>query len=126
MKAFRIEEAQLADPVALARFRDELAVGHAAYKIGLRMAIKDRGSRTRRGAGSVNALALQARNHLDFDRQIPSQETEPDLGTARQRLEDLGVKLAAARSEIEGKTVTLGMLLEREVKAIDRAARADA
>jgi hypothetical protein len=89
------------------------------------MSIKDRGNRTRRGAGSVNALALQARNYLDFDKQIPAQETEPDLGTARQRLEDLGEKMAGAASEREGKTVTLAMLLEREVRAIDKA-RVDA
>jgi hypothetical protein len=125
LKAYRIEETALGDPPTLARFRTELEGGLARYKIGLRMSIKDRGNRTRRGAGSVNALALQARNYLDFDKQIPAQETEPDLGTARQRLEDLGEKMAGAASEREGKTVTLAMLLEREVRAIDKA-RVDA
>jgi hypothetical protein len=125
LKAYRIEESALEDPATLARFRAELEGGLARYKIGLRMSIKDRGNRTRRGAGSVHALALQARNHLDFDKQIPAQEAEPDLGTARQRLEDLGEKMAAAASEREGKTVTLAMLLEREVRAVDKA-RADA
>jgi len=117
LKAYGIEEAALADAGVLARFRTELERGLARFKIGLRMSIKDRGNRTRRGAGSVNALALQARNHLDFDKQVPAQETEPDLGTARQRLEDLGEKMAAAASDREGKTVTLAMLLLREVKA---------
>ena len=126
LKAYGIDEGQLADPVMLARFRQELETGLARYKIALRMAIKDRGNRTRRGAGSVNALALQARNHLDFDKLIPAQETEPDLGTARQRLADLGAKMASAVSEREGRTVTLAMLLEREVRAVEKAASRDA
>jgi len=125
-KAYQIEESALAEPITLARFRLELESGLARYKIALRMAIKDRGNRTRRGAGSVNALALQARNHLDFDKQIPAQETEPDLGTARQRLADLGAKLAAAASEREGRTVTLATLIEREVRAGEKGAGAGA
>ena len=126
IKAYGLEESALADPATLMRFRAELEAGLARYKIALRMMIKDRGTRTRRGAGSVNALALQARNLLDFDKQIPAQETEPDLGTARQRLEDLGEKMATAASEREGKTVTLAMLIERELRAVTKAAGANA
>jgi hypothetical protein len=124
LKAYRIEETALGDPATLARFRTELEGGLARYKIGLRMSIKDRGNRTRRGAGSVNALALQARNYLDFDKQLPAQESEPDLGTARQRIKDLVVKLALARSDIEGKRVTPLELLSREAGAVQAAANA--
>jgi hypothetical protein len=126
VKAFGITEADLADQAALALFRKAMEVGYARFKIELRKTIRERSLRTRRGAGSVNAQALQAREHLGYDSQKPAQETEPDLGTARQRLEDLGEKLAGAASEREGKTVTLAMLLQREVRAVEKAARGDA
>jgi hypothetical protein len=110
----------LDDPSNLLRFRDEIAKGHAAYKLELRQTIRARGlkSRVRENevAGSVNALGLQARNVLDWDKQIPGQETEPDLGTARERIKDLLAKAAKARSEIEGKVVTVLDLLAREAE----------
>ncbi len=101
----------------LAEFRNELAVGHARYAVELRMEIRRRGQRTTKSAGSVNALALQARNVLDWDKQLPAQETEPDLGTARQRLRDLFAQLARARTEIEGRPVSVLELLHRESEA---------
>lgn len=117
VRALEIADEALSDPVVLARFRDELARGHARYAIELRQTIRRRGQRTTETAGSVNALSLQARNILDWDKQLPAQETEPDLGTARQRLRDLFVKLAENRSEIEGKAVTVLQLLHREAHA---------
>jgi len=114
VRAFEIPDAALSAPAILTRFRDEIARGHARQAVDLRTEIQRRGRRTTRGAGSVNALSLQARNILDWDKQLPAQETEPDLGTARQRLKDLFVKLAQARSEIEGKKVTVLELLHRE------------
>ena len=101
----------------LTEFRSELAACHARYAVELRQEIRRRGKRSAKNAGSVNALALQARNVLDWDRQLPNQETEPDLGTARQRLRDLFVQLARARSEVEGRTVTVLDLLHREAQA---------
>lgn len=114
MRALVIVDAALEDPAQLARFREEISIGHARYQLELREQIKRRGNRSTRNAGSVNALALQARNILDWDRQIPAQEPEPDLGTARQRLRDLFGRLAAARSDIEGKRVDVIELLYRE------------
>ena len=107
-------EPMLADQTLLTRFRDELARGHASYRLQLRTAIKRRGLRSWERSGSVNALALQARNILEWDKQIPTQEMEPDLGTARQRLRDLLVKLAEARTKIEGRRVTPLALLYHE------------
>ena len=120
IRGLEIAEASLQDQATLARFRDVIAVGRARYLLELRKTIKARGLRTRKGAGSVNALALQARNQLDWDKLLPSQETEPDLGTARQRLKDLLVRAAAARSEIEGKRVTPLDLLDRESRAVEK------
>jgi hypothetical protein len=125
IRALGISELALADPVNLTRFRDELARGHALYKLELRQTIRQRGQRSSKSAGSVNALALQARNILEWDKQLPTQETEPDLGTARQRLRDLFVKLSQSRSEIEGKPVTVLELLHREAET-DRPAGAAA
>jgi hypothetical protein len=123
VRAFEISDASLSDPAILTRFRDEIARGHARQAVDLRVEIQRRGKRTARGSGSVNALSLQARNILDWDKQIPAQDVEPDLGTARQRLRDLFVKLAQARSEIEGKRVTALELLHREALADSKRER---
>ena len=117
VRALRITESALSDAATLATLREELAAGHAIYELELRKTIRNRGLVSKRNAGSVNALSLQARNILEWDRQIPTQETEPDLGTARQRLRDLFVKLAQSRSEIEGRPVTPLELLHREAQA---------
>jgi hypothetical protein len=113
VRGLGISDEALADPIVLARFRAEINAGHARYQLELRKSIRRRGLKTTKAAGSVNALALQARNILDWDKQLPSQETEPDLGTARQRLRDLFVKLAESRSDIEGRKVTALELLHR-------------
>jgi hypothetical protein len=116
-----LPQGALDDPASLLRFREEIAKGHAAYKLELRQMIRSRGLKGRlkdnEVAGSVNALGLQARNILDWDKQIPAQETEPDLGTARERLKVLLSKAAKARSDIEGKIVTVLDLLVREAEA---------
>lgn len=117
IRGLRLAIEALNDPEQLARFRDELAIGHAHYKLELRKSIRRRGQRTSETAGSVHALALQARNVLDWDSQIPAQETEPDLQTARQRLRDLVVRLAYSRSEVEGRPVTPLELLHREAQS---------
>lgn len=104
----------LEDPAHLTRFRDEVASGHALNRLDLRRLIRRRGLRGSPLAGSVNALSLLARNYLDWDSQIPVLETVPDLQTARERLGNLLGRLAAARSLIEGRTVTPLELLWRE------------
>ncbi len=113
IRGLAIPEAALQDPAVLARFRAAIDAGHGRYKLALRRSINRRGQRTTDKAGSVNALALQARNVLDWDKQLPTQEAEPDLTTARQRLRDILERLAKARTQVEGKPVTLVELLAR-------------
>lgn len=112
--ALGITEAMLQDRPTADRFKITIDRGHAVYKLALRDQIKARGHRTSKGAGSVNALALQARNHLDWDRDIPQQMMAPDLVGARERLRDTLTRLAAARSEIEGKVITPLEVIYRE------------
>lgn len=125
VRALGIPDVLLEDAANLTQFRDEIARGLAIYKLELHKTIKQRGRKTTKSAGSVNALALQARNVLEWDKQLPTQEVEPDLGTSRQRLRDLLTKLAQSRTEIEGQTVTALELLHREAEA-DRQQQAAA
>jgi hypothetical protein len=117
IRGLGIPDEALQDPATLAQLRAEITAGHARQKLELRRTIRNRGLKTLKGAGSVNALALQARNVLEWDKELPTQEVEPDLGTARQRLRDLLVKLAQARTEVEGRKVTPLELLHREAQA---------
>ena len=114
VRALGIPGAALDDSASLARFREEIARGGGVLRLRLRARIDARGRKTSRTSGSVNALSLQARNHLDWDKLLPSQETEPDLSTARPRLRDLVVRLAAAQSETYGRTISPLELLARE------------
>lgn len=116
IRALGLPDALLADAGVLTKFRAEIVSGHARYAIDLRQQIRRRGLRTSNTSGSVNALALQARNILDWDKLLPAQESEPDIATARQRLRDLFVKLAQSTSEVEGRTVTALELLHREAQ----------
>ena len=108
------------DAVATDRFKTLVARGHARHRVDLELRINRRGVRTSEADGSVNILALQARNKLDWDRQIPTQEAEPDLGTARLRLGDLLVRLAQQTSQVARRHVSvLEMLkLEADVGAV--------
>lgn len=115
--AYALPLARLELPGVKERFQRTMREGHAVYEIQLRLDIKWRGKYTKRNAGSVNALALQARNILDWDRGLEGQDQAPDLGTARQRLRDLFEKLAKARTDIEGRPVSILELLHREAIA---------
>lgn len=120
--ALGITEAVLQDRVVADRFRAAIVRGHAQFKVGLREQIKLRGNKTNKGAGSVNALALQARNHLDWDREVPQQLAAPDLAGARERLRDTLIRLAAARSEVEATVISPLEIIYRE--AFGRGAEA--
>ena len=74
------------------RFDVTLARGHARYRLWVRKEIKARGAKTHKGAGSVNLLALLARNLLAFDR-AGGPYTPPDLTGARERVRDVVEKL---------------------------------
>lgn len=124
--ALEITDAQLG-PAETERLRNEIAKGHAVYRLKLREEIARRGRKTRSDGtdGSVNALALQARNTLDWDKQVPTQEVPPDLGTARQRLGDLILRLAQHASSVEGRRVSPLEIVHRESQRDERAAAAD-
>lgn len=113
--ALGITEAMLQDRETAEKFRRVLAKGHASYKLELREQIWRRGTRTTEKAGSVYAQALQARNHLDWDRDTLQHQLPPDLTGARDRLRETFQRLATARSEIEGRKITPLELVHREV-----------
>lgn len=113
--ALGLDEQHLrASPAALDKFRGIVARGHAWCRVNLQVEIDERSRRTHRNAGSVNVLALRARNLLGWDRQRRDVATEPDLTTARERLRARLMKLAEQRSQAEWRPVTPAMILARE------------
>lgn len=81
----------LQDPVTQERIRGEVERGNTKFKLRLRRAIKKRGIED----GSVNSLALMARNALDWDQQLAQQgQQQPDLAGVGLRLAELIEKLA--------------------------------
>ncbi len=118
MLAFGLDEPALVAAGALEKFKRIVEVGHARDRVTLRAEIKSRMLKTRKNAGSVNAMQLCARNKLGWDRQAFGQAEEPDLSTARERLRQTLLKLATQRSQIEGQTVTPCDLLYREAHGV--------
>lgn len=77
------------------KLRTEIDKGNTKFKLRLRAAIKYRGIKE----GSVNSLALMARNALDWDQQLAQAQAPPDLTGIGARLADLvekAVKRAGA------------------------------
>lgn len=118
-EALGISQETLNDPETLARFRDVVKRGNAMGRLLLQEAIAKRGRRTVKGAGSVNALAIRARNLLDWDKGLTEQEPSPDLTSAHARLRCTFEKLAAAKTEEFGRLVTPAMILICEVYGIE-------
>jgi len=114
MDAYRLDEQNLRDLGVLERFRQEVHAGNAFKEVHLRVEIDTRGKQSRRNAGSVNILALEARNVLKWDRQQKSQEKVPDLASAKERLRTTLERLAEQRTEMEGRPITPAMILHRE------------
>jgi hypothetical protein len=108
-----ISEAQLKDPATQDRLRKLVVMGNAKKDLLLREQIDSLGKGEKRGGG--NTLALEARNRLGWDKQSAQQETAPDLASAHARLKLTLERLAAARSDIEGRPVTVAELLVREI-----------
>jgi hypothetical protein len=109
--ALGISAATLADPDTLARFRAVVTLGNARARLELQAAIAKRGTRTVRGAGSVNALALRARNLLDWDKGLIAQEVAPDTSAAHSRLRQTLERLAAKYSVEFGRSVSAAEVL---------------
>lgn len=86
-----IAASDLQNPAVQERIKVVVEQGNAKYKLRLRRAIKKRGIEE----GSVNSLALMARNSLDWDQQMAQQGTQaPDLAGVGVRLVELVEKLA--------------------------------
>jgi hypothetical protein len=110
-----ISEEALRKPEIAQRLHDIVAKGNALARLELQTAIHSRGKKSPKGAGSVNALALRARNLLDWDRQTAMQEPPPDLTAAHARLRLTLERLAKAASEERGRDVTPAEILIAEV-----------
>ena len=115
MKGLGLEEQRLRDLGVWERFQREVAQWGQHGQLELLADIRDRAKRSKRNSGSVNAMALRARNLLNWDRQALGTEAEPDLSVAHERLRDELVKLAAVRSQIEGRTVTVPDLFHKDL-----------
>ncbi len=83
-----------------------LSSGETYRKAELAVRIKERSSRSKRNDGSVNALALRARNLLGWDRQGIQDEQKPDLTGARERLRLELQKLAQNNEALLGRPIT--------------------
>lgn len=103
--ALKITEEQLKDPVASSKLRETVAHGNALARVELLATIHVRGRESLPGAGSVNALALRARNLLDWDKQAVTQDPAPDLASAKASLRVTLERLARVRSEELGRDV---------------------
>lgn len=112
-------------PAELDKLRATIVRGNALARVELLRDIHVRSKRTKSDGtdGSVNAQALRARNLLDWDRQIPTQEVEPDLGTARTRLGDIMLRLAQQASQVEGRHISVLELLKREADLANAEAK---
>jgi len=81
----------LQDRATQERIRGSVERGNLKFKLRLRRAIKKRGIEQ----GSVNSLALMARNALDWDQQLAQQgQQPPDMAGVGVRLVELIEKLA--------------------------------
>jgi len=100
------DEAKLKAEGRLAVFRRTIAVGLEICRADLLLEIKRRGVRSKKNAGSVNILALRARNLAGWDRQGIEDEQKPDLTGARERLRFLLEKLARNKTAELHREVT--------------------
>jgi hypothetical protein len=118
-EALRISTETLNHPETRARFLDVVRRGNALARRQLQAAIAKRGTRTVKGAGSVNALALRARNLLKWDSGLEEQESAPDLADAKARLRLTLEKLAAVKTAEFGRPITATHILLAEVCGIE-------
>jgi hypothetical protein len=114
LRGLGLEEQRLRELGCWDRFQRDVAQWNQQGQLELLSDIRDRSKRSKRNSGSVNAMALRARNQLGWDRQVLGQESEPDLSVAHERLREELVKLAGVRSQIEGRTVTVPDLFFRD------------
>lgn len=106
----------LFDAATIDRFKKIIARGHALHRADLEVRINQRGKRTVENDGAVNILKMQAKEKLGWEREIPTQEVAPDLGTARSRLGDILLRLAQQTSQVEGRHVSVLEMLQREAE----------
>jgi hypothetical protein len=109
--ALAISSETLNDPETLARFQGMVKRGNALARILLQESIAKRGTRTIKGAGSVNALALRARNLLAWDKGLEEQVPPPDQRGAHAALRNTLERLAAVKTQEYGRLVTPAHIL---------------
>lgn len=103
---YGLDEGRLKAEGRLATFRQTVALGLEVCRAELIVATKRRATRTKKNDGSVNAMALRARNLLGWDRHSVQDEQKPDLTGAKERLRFILEKLARNKSTEMGKPVT--------------------
>lgn len=97
------------------RLKAAMAHGHACNRIDLELRINERSAKSKgKKDGAVNILKLLAKEKLGWEKDIPTQELEPDLGTARNRLGEMFLRLARQTSHAEGRHVSVLELLKIE------------
>jgi hypothetical protein len=113
LEALAVDEARLKAEGRLEAFRRLVGRALATCRAELLVEIKDRSEGTKNSGGSVNALALRARNLANWDRQGIQDEQRPDLSSARERLALELKKLADNKTAILGFEVSeLDLLYE--------------
>ena len=108
---YGFDEAQLKAGGHLTVFRQVVALGLEVCRAELIVQTKQRTLKTKKNDGSVNALALRARNLLGWDRQSLQDEQKPDLSGARERMRFTLEKLARNKSAELGKEVSAERVL---------------
>jgi len=99
-----ITDAQLKDSAVAQRLRAAVTQGTAFKALVLQETIHKVAMGDSKGG--ANTLALEARNRLDWDKQIGTQEQAPDLTSAHARLRLTLERLAKVKSEEEGRDVS--------------------
>jgi hypothetical protein len=108
---FGFDEARLKAEGRLATFRQTVALGLEVCRADLIVSTKRRATKTKKNDGSVNAMALRARNLLGWDRQSIQDEQKPDLTGARERLRFMLEKLARNKAAELGREVSPQQIL---------------
>lgn len=101
-----LDEGRLKADGRLTKLRQTIILGHEVCRAQLIVETRRRALKTRKNDGSVNALALRARNLLGWDKQGVQDEPKPDLTGAHERLELELKKLADNRTALFGMPVT--------------------
>lgn len=119
---YGMDEGRLKADGRLAAFRQAVTLGLEVCRAELIIATKRRATRTKKNDGSVNAMALRARNLLGWDRHSVQDEQKPDLSGARERLRFILEKLARNKATELGREVTAQQVLLEDLYSVEEVA----